>query len=48
MKRMYECVCVDVEWKRRGRGGRMVLDASCDPFVGDVTAGYFRPLVIDC
>ena len=30
---MYECVGVDVGWKRRGREAekRMVLDASCDP-----------------
>ena len=34
---MYECVGVDVEWKRRRRGRDseaekgMVLDASCDP-----------------
>ena len=30
VNRMYECVGVDVGWKRRG----MVIDASCDPFVG--------------
>ena len=30
---MYECVGVDVGWKRRGREAEkgMVLDASCDP-----------------
>ena len=34
---MYECVGVDVEWKRLGRRGgeeekRMILDVSYDPF----------------
>ena len=30
---MYECVGVDLGWKRRGREAAkgMVLDASCDP-----------------
>ena len=55
---MYECVGVDVGWKRLGREAEkgMVFDASCNPlcewegsqYTDEVTADCCYPLVLDC